>query len=135
MEDWTETLLKSLTAALEDMETLWADLESAVAVTTEALETELAAEWEAFWREWIDPWLQEDGERNLWEPPPTQDGAPPDLHFGLVPYRPATARHQPLCQGCQHYHGFVYEGNLLVCAMHPSGVEGSSCPDWESAGG
>ncbi|MBW4467357.1 MAG: hypothetical protein KME07_18175 [Pegethrix bostrychoides GSE-TBD4-15B] len=35
------------------------------------------------------------------------------------------------CQGCCHYHGQTYGGNLLVCAMHPHGVETDSCPDWQ----
>lgn len=44
--------------------------------------------------------------------------------------RPNADRH-PACRGCVHYHGRVYEGNLLVCAMHPYGAEGNTCPDWE----
>jgi len=41
--------------------------------------------------------------------------------------------HQPsVCVGCQHYHGQSYSGNLLVCAMHPYGWEGETCPDWEA---
>ncbi|NET37815.1 MAG: hypothetical protein F6K19_38395 [Cyanothece sp. SIO1E1] len=36
------------------------------------------------------------------------------------------------CIGCHHYHGQVYGGNLLVCAMHPYGPELESCSDWES---
>lgn len=40
---------------------------------------------------------------------------------------------QPVaCQGCQHYHGRIYGGTLLVCAMHPFGVEDDRCPDWET---
>jgi hypothetical protein len=35
------------------------------------------------------------------------------------------------CQGCCHYHGQTYGGNLLVCAMHPHGVESDRCPDWQ----
>ncbi|MBE9178610.1 hypothetical protein IQ268_08565 [Oculatella sp. LEGE 06141] len=35
------------------------------------------------------------------------------------------------CQGCCHYHGRVYGGNMLVCGMHPYGAEEDSCPDWE----
>ncbi|MCU0525817.1 MAG: hypothetical protein MUF72_13425 [Elainella sp. Prado103] len=35
------------------------------------------------------------------------------------------------CQGCCHYHGQVYGGNRLICAMHPYGVEEDRCPDWE----
>ncbi|MEN9208229.1 MAG: hypothetical protein Q6L50_09580 [Gloeomargarita sp. GMQP_bins_120] len=38
---------------------------------------------------------------------------------------------QPACVGCKHYHGQVYNGQILVCAMHPYGVEGTQCPDWE----
>ena len=38
----------------------------------------------------------------------------------------------PACIGCCHYHGQVYGGNLLVCAMHPYGWDTENCPDWES---
>ncbi|MGF1492795.1 MAG: hypothetical protein ACFBSC_10140 [Microcoleaceae cyanobacterium] len=63
-----------------------------------------------------------------------------DLEFDLaddefepfVTYSPASRTKHPACRGCQHYHGQIYGGNLLVCAMHPHGVEGESCPDWES---
>jgi hypothetical protein len=44
---------------------------------------------------------------------------------------PALQEH-PTCVGCSHYHGENYGGNLLVCAMHPYGVEEQSCSDWES---
>lgn len=36
------------------------------------------------------------------------------------------------CAGCVHYDGAVYGGNRLICAMHPYGPEGQSCPDHES---
>jgi hypothetical protein len=35
------------------------------------------------------------------------------------------------CQGCCHYHGQTYGGHFFVCAMHPYGVEDSSCADWQ----
>ncbi len=38
----------------------------------------------------------------------------------------------PACVGCSNYHGENYGGNILVCAMHPYGVEEQSCSDWES---
>jgi hypothetical protein len=38
----------------------------------------------------------------------------------------------PACIGCRHYHGKVYRGNLLVCAMHPYGWDDLNCPDWET---
>lgn len=39
----------------------------------------------------------------------------------------------PVCIGCRNYHGQEYNGNLLVCAMHPYGVEAGveTCPDKE----
>jgi hypothetical protein len=42
-----------------------------------------------------------------------------------------TAEKNPACIGCTHYHGQVYSGNLLVCAMHPHGCEDENCVDWE----
>jgi hypothetical protein len=37
----------------------------------------------------------------------------------------------PHCVGCRNYHGQMYGGEMLVCAMHPYGVaEGvEECPD------
>lgn len=36
------------------------------------------------------------------------------------------------CRGCQHYHGRVYGGHQLICGMHPYGVEGDYCDDWQA---
>lgn len=47
--------------------------------------------------------------------------------------RLACARIPQACQGCSHYHGQVYGGNLFVCAMHPYGVEEDHCADWQSS--
>lgn len=48
------------------------------------------------------------------------------------PYRiePSAELH-PACVGCRHYHGQVYNDNLLVCGMHPYGWDGGDCPDCE----
>ncbi|MBD2580194.1 hypothetical protein [Oscillatoria sp. FACHB-1406] len=42
-----------------------------------------------------------------------------------------TLEQNAACIGCQHYHGYIHGGNLLVCGMHPYGWESSQCPDWE----
>ncbi|WP_414623882.1 hypothetical protein [Calothrix sp. CCY 0018] len=34
------------------------------------------------------------------------------------------------CEGCSNYHGQVYNGSLLVCAIHPHGSDSESCPDF-----
>ncbi|MFE4107772.1 hypothetical protein [Almyronema epifaneia] len=39
------------------------------------------------------------------------------------------------CVGCRNYHGQVYSGELLVCAIYPYGPDQEKCPDWESAWG
>jgi hypothetical protein len=46
------------------------------------------------------------------------------------PVEPNGDRH-PACIGCCHYHGQVYNGQLLVCGMHPYGWDGEHCPDWQ----
>lgn len=40
----------------------------------------------------------------------------------------------PVCIGCRHYHGQVYNGTMLVCGMHPFGVEEGvdTCADKEA---
>jgi len=35
------------------------------------------------------------------------------------------------CDGCANYHGKTYGDSKLVCAIHPAGVDGASCGDWE----
>ncbi|MEM9772471.1 MAG: hypothetical protein AAF889_12900 [Cyanobacteria bacterium P01_D01_bin.73] len=45
---------------------------------------------------------------------------------------PSNAWH-PACKNCQNFHGRSYDGNLLICAMHPYGVEGDRCFDWSDA--
>ncbi|MBE8990465.1 hypothetical protein [Nostoc sp. LEGE 12450] len=36
------------------------------------------------------------------------------------------------CRGCRNFHGVKYEGAMLVCAIHPTGVAEKTCPDWKS---
>ncbi|MGL5080456.1 MAG: hypothetical protein ACRC8A_03120 [Microcoleaceae cyanobacterium] len=50
----------------------------------------------------------------------------------FVSYVHPSSTQYSACRGCQYYHGQVYGGSLLVCAMHPHGVEEETCPDWES---
>ena len=134
MDDWSEIFLKNLEVALNELNDFWQDLEVSLVVTADLLETELTKEWELFHAEWIQPLFAEDwwGEAGNHDSEPDSEGENiPDSYFGLVPYRSATPQHHPACMGCRHYHGFVHEGNLLVCAMHPYGVEEEHCPDWE----
>ncbi|HHP7230403.1 MAG TPA: hypothetical protein ACFCUY_06045 [Xenococcaceae cyanobacterium] len=54
-----------------------------------------------------------------------------ELEFMDVTISKPSSENHPACIGCRHYHGKTYNGNLLVCAMHPYGCEDSTCPDWE----
>jgi hypothetical protein len=53
-----------------------------------------------------------------------------DDDFISVNYHTPSVQNNPACINCANYHGQSYNGNLLVCAMHPHGYEGDSCPDW-----
>ena len=39
--------------------------------------------------------------------------------------------HTHKCNHCRYFHGHQYGDNDLICAVHPSGVSESICPDWE----
>ena len=54
-----------------------------------------------------------------------------DDDFTNVSFHPASLTNNPACINCLHYHGQSYNGNLLVCAMHPEGWNDENCPDWE----
>lgn len=43
-------------------------------------------------------------------------------------------KQHPTCVGCRHFHGQFYGDALLVCGMHPYGVEEGveTCPDKEA---
>ncbi len=38
----------------------------------------------------------------------------------------------PDCQICKHHHGQIYGDVELVCAVHPYGYSGDSCPDYQA---
>lgn len=51
------------------------------------------------------------------------------MNFEYKPQKPAIIK--PFCRGCAYFHGHTYRATALVCALHPYGPEGESCPDWE----
>ena len=54
-----------------------------------------------------------------------------DEDFTSISYHAPSVANNPACINCANYHGQSYNGNLLVCGMHPSGWSDDSCPDWE----
>jgi hypothetical protein len=53
-----------------------------------------------------------------------------DFDFDYPTLKPNAQKHSA-CIGCTNYHGKIYGGNLLVCAMHPYGWDDDYCPDWD----
>ena len=53
-----------------------------------------------------------------------------DDDFTDVDFHTPSATNNPACINCANYHGQSYNGNLLVCAMHPNGWDDDNCPDW-----
>ncbi|MEA5464560.1 hypothetical protein [Leptothoe sp. PORK10 BA2] len=69
----------------------------------------------------LDPWV---GSVVTWC---EQTMAP--VHQTLTPW----LQNHPKCAGCSYYHGESYGGEMLVCALHPTGPEvDQECPDWDS---
>ena len=67
-------------------------------------------------------------EFNLWE---DLENLAEDLEFVEITTQIPSEDNYRACIGCQNYHGQAYNGKILVCAMHPYGVEDNNCPDWE----
>lgn len=82
------------------------------------------AQWDEELMQWIDPILQA-----VWGIEATIDRAVEPVTHTVEPW----LNQHPVCMGCRHYHGQEYGGNLLVCGMHPYGMEdgSDSCPDKE----
>ncbi|MBV6623858.1 MAG: hypothetical protein KI793_13140 [Rivularia sp. (in: Bacteria)] len=90
---------------------------------SEQVQTSLLSEVDQYLQDLAEPFLEV-----YWD---FEDVLGDDLSSHLpYPVEP-TAEQNPACMGCRNYHGQVYNGNLLVCGMHPSGYEDQSCPDWE----
>ncbi|AIE75410.1 MULTISPECIES: hypothetical protein [unclassified Synechocystis] len=156
MDDWEKNLWLAVETFATAMESWVEDVEQALEEVAETIEAEWVADLEWLWQEWTvfwDEFSDFDGDLNDLDPfgdrhspgegSGQNDGnqdwnrsfmvpwSPLDGELGLNPHLPANENHQPACRGCQHYHGYVYNGQLLVCAMHPYGWETESCPDWE----
>ncbi|MDJ0651187.1 MAG: hypothetical protein QNJ60_21040 [Xenococcaceae cyanobacterium MO_188.B19] len=136
MEDWWQQLEK----AAEEVEEFFYDLSSTMEFLaeevgktlgnlTQEVEEIVVGEIERCVEDMLDVIYDSDLEEN---------GIPWDEMGNFVEsefmdintYKPSPENH-PACIGCRHYHGKAYNGNLLVCAMHPYGCEDSSCIDWE----
>ncbi|MEB3340359.1 hypothetical protein [Okeania sp.] len=136
MEDWSKNFFEVIENAMMEVEGFFNEMAEEISEVfeewgkfseeiTEEIQTNIIAELDEYLNDLIEPrievYLDFDVE--------TQEEEV-DYHF--VDRVKPTLENHPACRGCTHYHGQAYGGNLLVCAMHPYGVEDESCPDWES---
>ncbi len=88
---------------LEEVDNFIEDLVEVIITTGDEIDAAISEEWEDF----------------------------SDEDFTIISYHQPSAQSHPACINCVNYHGQVYNGNLLVCAMHPYGSDDNNCPDWE----
>lgn len=124
MEDWSKNLIEAIETVALAVDEFFTELNEVVDTMTEELQQVVTIE--------IDQRLQE-----IFEPIADlyleleQLAGNGDLGFTYT-VEPNAQSH-PACIGCNHYHGQIYSGNLLVCGMHPYGWETQHCPDWEGS--
>lgn len=116
-QEFTEQVNEVVDELLELPEDILREVEE----FSDELNNILLAELEEFFQEFIDPVFEFEIEVD-------EVTAEPEL---FVNYVEPNAEQYSACVGCQHYHGYVYGGNLLVCGMHPYGWDAGDCPDWE----
>ncbi len=136
MEDWSKNFFEVMETAVLEVENFFNEMAEEISEVfdewgklseeiTEEIQINIIAEIDEYLNDLIDPiievYLEFDVERQE-----------EDIDYYFVDHVEPTVEKHSACRGCIHYHGQVYGGNLLVCGMHPYGVEDESCPDWES---
>lgn len=132
MDDWQKDFWAMVETISVSVEGLVQEIGETVEAITQEVQQEMMADLEILWQDWVEPLIDRDWEGEDWS---REDSLFreffEDSDSLLTPHIPATAQQHPACIGCQHYHGHVYSGNLLVCGMHPYGWSDPHCPDWE----
>jgi hypothetical protein len=135
MEDWQKEIWQTWTALTEQVEGFWSDvtaeineLTNTVGLLSEEVTSQLIDTTEAIEQSVVD-WMMPTIEAILESAGLTDETANP-LRQTVEPF----IQQHPVCMGCRHYHGQIYGDTMLVCAMHPYGVEAGvdSCPDREA---
>lgn len=136
MDDWSKPFFEMLETAAKDVENFVTEVSEEVTEIieilvdiseefTEQLHYTIFTEIDRHLNEFVEPFLDDIDEDFV------ERGEETPSHF--ITYIDATPEKNPACMGCQHYHGYIYGGNLLVCGMHPYGWETDNCPDWQES--
>ena len=137
MNDWQDEWWKQIEKTAADMESFFSEVgdvtESLVEEVSENvssflddLPNDFTTEVDSFVRELVEVIITTGDEIdaaffNEWDDFIDDD-------FTTVSYHSPSPQSNPACIGCANYHGHVYNGNLLVCGMHPQGYDDTSCP-------
>ncbi|QSJ14463.1 hypothetical protein JYQ62_21380 [Nostoc sp. UHCC 0702] len=129
MEQWQKDLMEIVETVADEVERFFLGMSEMVEVFcelteefTEQVQTSIATEVDQYIQDFAEPFFEIYGEL---------EDIVADVDPGFPYSVDATPEKNAACIGCSNYHGQVYGGNLLVCAMHPHGWDDENCPDWE----
>jgi hypothetical protein len=144
MEDWHQDLNKTVEAAAQSIEKFFQEMSQEVGEATQNLlefTDEMAEEMskaiapaldqlEQQITGWISPFAELEAELDAFFYDTQLLDQFSDFTHPTI--EPLSTQH-PVCTGCRHFHGQMYNGTPFICAMHPYGiVDGSeSCADKE----
>lgn len=138
MDDWQQEWAKSLETLANNIGQFFEEVGKEIGAAADAL-IELTEEMAEHFEETIAPGLDQfDQQMTEWIDPivlallgleESIDQAVEPVTHTVEPW----LNQHPICMGCRNYHGQVYNGNMLVCAMHPYGIpeDVDTCPDKE----
>ncbi|TAE58204.1 MAG: hypothetical protein EAZ76_08700 [Nostocales cyanobacterium] len=131
MEPWEKDLVEIIETVADEVERFFQGINDMVdsffeltEEITEQVQNSIVADIDQYLQELAEPLLEV-----YWDMEDISD-IDPGFPYSVE----ATKEQNPACIACSHYHGQVYGGNLLVCAMHPHGWDDDNCPDWENGG-
>lgn len=129
MEEWQKDLMGIVETVAEEVDRFFEGINDMVdsffdltEELAEQVQNNIATEVEQYLQEISAPFIE-----MYWEIEDVVADVDPGFPYAVE----ATPEQNPACIGCANYHGQVYGGNLLVCAMHPHGWDDKNCPDWE----
>ncbi len=126
MEEWQKDFFEIMEVVTSIVDEFFVGVSELVEVVAEQVQSTIAiADVDQYLQELFEPFIENYSEFE-------EMGGNGDLSFTYTV--DPTPDKYPACIGCHHYHGQVYGGNILVCAMHPYGWDNDNCPDWKSTG-
>ncbi|GAC1450903.1 MAG: hypothetical protein NVS2B14_20580 [Chamaesiphon sp.] len=114
MEDWSKDFLEILDTVVLIVDEFFEGIAEAVEVVTEQMQNTVVTELDQYLHELFEPIVEIYSELE-----DVGSEIDPSITYIVQP----TLEKNPACIGCIHYHGQIYGGNLLICAMHPYGWE------------